>query len=303
MAILLIGYDVEVCDPASEVTKTFMRIAPPLHSELGASCSFFICGKTLENNVRELQQVKEKWGQFIDFEQHTYSHLLLKTVVIDNGKNLKVIKGGTLEEIRWEVERTSELLQRYLGVACLGLTGPWGYYRGLMDRPDVLEILYLLGIRFTRTYARNERDYQPVSFEVQPFWYELQGFPEILECPVQWWQDCIWRNLYGWRNKKEYLKQLKGNIDYIVEHNLVWGYVQHDWSSIKEDPEMTIIRELVEYALDRNVRIMSYYDYYQEEVKKRSLALEGKRGELTTKDVGLVVSDGKARSFDLLKKS
>jgi len=269
MAILLIGYDVEVCDPASEVTKAFLQIAAPLHAELEAPCSFFICGKTLENNVKEFQQVREKWGQLIDFEQHTYSHVLLKTVVCDDGESLSLIKGGTLEEIRTEVERTSELLQRYLGVDCIGLTGPWGYYRGLMDRPDILEILYQLGIRFTRTYARNEKDYQPVSFEVQPFWYELQGFPEILECPIQWWQDCVWRGAHGWENKEEYLRQLRGNIDYIAQHDLVWGYVQHDWSSLKEDPDMSIIRNLIEYADQRGIRLMSYRQYYQEALRMR----------------------------------
>ena len=269
MATLLIGYDVEVRDPSLDITKKFLRTAPKLHSELEAPCTFFICGQTLENNLEEFQRVKEGWGDIMDFEQHTYSHVPLKTVVEDSVRGFRVVKGGSLEQIREEVERASELLRRHLGVECIGITGPNCYYRGLMDRPDVLEVLYQAGIRFTRTYGRNEKDFQPVPFQVQPFWYEPQGFPDILECPVQGWQDCIWRGVYGWEKKDDYLKMLKDNVDHIVEHDLVWGYASHDWSSLREDPDMKIIRNLIEYAKQRGVRLMSYRQYYQEALRMR----------------------------------
>ena len=184
-------------------------------------------------------------------------------------RGLRVVKGGSLEKIREEVEKTGELLRKHLGVECIGITGPNCYYRGLMDRPDVLEVLHRAGIRFTRTYGRNERDFQPVPFEVQPFWYEPQGFPDILECPVQGWQDCIWRGVHGWKSKEDYLKMLRDNIDYIAERDLVWGYATHDWSSLKGDPDMGIVRRFIEYAKQRGVRLMSYQQYYQEALRMR----------------------------------
>ena len=267
MATFLIGYDVENRDIEDQVTKQFLRVAPKLHRELNAPCTFFICGETLENNTAEFKAVKAQYGDLIDFQQHTYSHVLLKTVLRENEHGQALSPGGTLEQIRSEVKRSSELLNEHLDVDCTGITGPYGYYRGLSDRPDILEILHNLGIRFTRTYARNEHDWQPVSFAVQPFWYEVQGFPDILEFPIQGWQDCILRDEIGWDNRGGYLDHVKKDLDYIAEHDLVWGYVQHDWSSVKEDADMSITRRIIEHAHAIGVEIKSYPAFYEEKVR------------------------------------
>ena len=264
MATLLIGYDVENQDIEGIATRQFLKVAPKLHRELNASCTFFICGRTLENSVEEFKQVKAEYGDLIDFQQHTYSHVLLKTVLRENEHGQTLFRGGTLEQIREEVKRASDLLKEHLDIDCTGITGPYGYYRGLSDRPDILEILHELGIRFTRTYARNEHDWQPLSFAIQPFWYEVQGFPDMLEFPVQGWQDCIIRGKIGWDNLDGYLNHVKKDLDYIAEHDLIWGYVQHDWSSIREDPDMSITSRMIEYAQSIGVEIKSYLEFYKD---------------------------------------
>jgi len=217
----------------------------------------------LEKNISDCQDLAK--NELFDFEQHTYSHILLKTVVMETEGKVKVIKGSSLSQIEEEVKKINELLKKYLNIECIGLRGPWGYYRGLSDRPDILEVLYNLGIRFTSTYARNEKDFQPVSFKVQPFWYSPQGFDKILEIPVQGWQDVYLRSKYGWANLDAYLKHIKKDLNYIFDHNLVWGYVQHDWSSIRNDPDMTITRQIIEYALKKGIKVISYREYYEEE--------------------------------------
>ena len=264
MATLLIGYDVETQDINSEATKQFLKVAPQLHRELNAPCTFFICGRTLENNVEEFKKVKAEYGDLIDFQQHTYSHVLLKTVFQENEHGKTLFRGGTLEQIREQVKRPIELLKENLAVDCIGLTGPYGYYRGLLDRPDILEIIHEFGIRFIRSYARNEYDWQPLSFEIQPFWYEVQGFPDILECPVQGWQDCIMRGEIGWDNRDGYLNHIKQDLDYIAENDLVWGYAQHDWSSIRDDADMSITRGIIEHAHKIGVELKSYLQFYKD---------------------------------------
>jgi len=267
MSTLLIGYDVETQDPNSVATKEFLKIAPKLHQELNAPCTFFVCGRTLENNIEAMQDVKAEYGELIDFQQHTYSHVLLKTVFRENEGGKTIFRGGTLEQIKDEVGKATALLKEHLEVDCIGITGPYGYYRGLADRPDILEILHDLGIRFTRTFARNEHDWQPVAFEIQPFWYEAQGFGDILEFPVQGWQDCIKRGEIGWDNREGYLDYVKKSLDYIAENDLVWGYAQHDWSSIREDPDMSITRGMIEYAQKLGVQLKSYLEFYQEHLE------------------------------------
>jgi peptidoglycan/xylan/chitin deacetylase (PgdA/CDA1 family) len=265
LATLLIGYDVETQDPNSKATEHFLKTASKLHRELNAPCTLFICGRTLENNLDEFKRIKAEYSDLFDLQQHTYSHVLLKTVFQENDQGMTMFRGGTLEQIREEVRKPIELMKQLLDVDCIGLTGPYCYYRGLSDRPDILEILHELGIRFVRTFGRNQFDWQPVTFKVQPFWYDTQGFGDILECPIQGWQDCIMRDQIGWANREGYLSELKKNLDHIAKNNLVWGYAQHDWSSIKEDPDMSITRAMIEYAQSIGVKLMSYLDFYTEQ--------------------------------------
>lgn len=265
---LLIGYDVESSTDPATVSR-FLNRAEGVHSQLSAPCTFFLVGKVVENNWKDLIELRERCELF-DYQQHTYSHMLLKTVCMDDSKKITVVRGGTLEEIEEEVSRTNRILAERLGVECWGLTGPWGYYRGLSDRPDLLEILDRNGIKFVRTWARDEKDFQPVPFDVKPFWYEPQGFPRIFEFPIHGWQDVHWKDINGWENIDGYLKLLKDTVDLVAERGIVWSYGSHDWSSIKNDDEMSVMRDFIEYAKDKGVRIVDNKTYYLEALKRKS---------------------------------
>ena len=258
---LLIGYDVE-CDQDPSVVSRFLERAEEVHSDLGVPCTFFLMGKVIENNLDDLVELRDRCD-LIDYQQHTYSHLLLKTVCMDDGNEIRLVRGGSLEQIEEEVSKTNSLLMDGLGVKCMGLTGPWAYYRGLSDRPDILDVLARHGIRFTRTWGRDENDYQPVDLDIRPFRYELQGHPEIMEFPIHGWQDVHWKMVNGWDRTGEYLEFLKGTADLVAERGLVWSHGTHDWSSIREDPEMDTIRGLLEHAAERGIETVDYRTYYE----------------------------------------
>ena len=259
MATLLIGYDTESMGNP-DVTRAFLKKAAEVHRE--HPCTFFLVGKVIEENVDALEKLAG--NPIFDFQQHTYSHRLLKTVCMERDGEVTVFPAMPFAEIEDEVGRTCELLRKYLGRGCLGITGPWAYYRGLADRLDILEILRRLGIRFTRTYGRDQHDFQPVAFEIQPFWYAPQGFPDMLETPIHGWQDVYWRDINGWENVEGYIKYLLECLDYIADRGLVWSHGSHDWSSVRNDPEMTIICSLLEKADQRGVKVQSYQDFYKE---------------------------------------
>ena len=259
MSTLLIGYDVESIG-RPETVREFLRKAEDVHCE--HPCTLFLVGKVIEENVRELERLAG--NPMFDFQQHTYSHLLLKTVCIEHDGEIEVRRGGSLAEIEDEVGRTSELLKEHFGVECIGITGPWAYYRGLSDRPDILGILHRLGIRFTRTWGREEHDYQPVSFELAPFWYEPQGFGDVLEIPLHGWQDVYWRDINGWDNVDGYAAYLRECLIYTASRDQVWSHATHDWSSIRDDPDMTIIRRLLTAADEHRIPVKSYKQYYLE---------------------------------------
>lgn len=252
-AYLLLGYDIET---SGKLTESFLERANQIHLRYEVPCTFFVTGQVVEENLSDLLKVSH--SDLFDLQQHTYSHIPLKTVIQENQEGKSFYMGASLEEIYHEVENTSRLLKEYLGAECVGLTGPFGYYQGLSDRPDILEILHKTGIRFTRTYGRNHRGWQPVPFNIQPFWYELQGFPDILEFPVQGWQDILWLQSHDFLGYQAYLKS---EIDHIAEDDLTWGCLQHD-KLIDWDPDLEVTEGLIRYAKERGVRITSYFDYY-----------------------------------------
>ena len=271
MAKLLIGYDVEGSrfkHMDESITEKFLTKMQKVHSELDASCTLFVLGQTLELNPGAFAKIK---GETIfDIQQHTYSHISLKTLLQENSKGVRFVPGASIAEIQADVARANKALRKYLGIDCLGLTGPNMYYRGLADRPDILKALHEIGIRFIRTYGRNERDYQPVSWDIQPFWYEMQGFPDMLEIPVQGWQDWLWREEHGWEKTEEFLDYLKSQIDYIVGKDFTWSLVMHDVTCLREDPEMSIVRRFLEYAQKQKVKLRSCKDFYEMECAKRT---------------------------------
>jgi peptidoglycan/xylan/chitin deacetylase (PgdA/CDA1 family) len=260
MGTMLIGYDVE-WRGTGDVTPRFLAQAQALHDRLGAPATLFIVGQTLERWVPQFRAIAD--DPLFDLQQHTYSHQLLKTVYIEDGRSVRVVRGVSLDETRDEVARTTTLLRQRLGVACIGLTGPWGYYRGLRDRPDILDILWEEGIRFTRTDGRNERDWHPVSIDLQPYWYDAVGFPEMLEIPIHGWHDCVIRaEVLGWENVDGYVDSVKPYIERAAADDLVFSLCQHDWSSIRADPQMRATEALIRYAQEQGLRSMSYRAFY-----------------------------------------
>lgn len=264
----LIGYDVEHLGE-DEVTAPFLRQMQMLHNELQAPATLFIVGMTLERHIPDFQRIAA--DPLFDIQQHTWSHQLLKTVHIDDGKSIRVVRGIPLPEIRTEVLRTTDLIRNVLHKECTGITGPYNYYRGLRDRPEILETLYDCGIRFTRCDGRNAQDWHPVLMDLQPYWYDCHGFPDVLEIPIHGWHDCVYRDeVIGWDDLEGYVDSVTPYLDRAAARDEVFSLCQHDWSSIRADPEMRATAALVRYAQERGIRILSYSDYYQEQLAARA---------------------------------
>jgi peptidoglycan/xylan/chitin deacetylase (PgdA/CDA1 family) len=265
MATMLIGYDVE--SPHDEVTTAFLRQAEAVHASLGVPATLFIRGQNLERNPAAFEGVAA--NPLLELQQHTYSHMLLKTVCQRNDEGVTIFRGGSLDEIQADVARASALLKEHLGVACTGLAGPYCYYRGFSDRPEILEILWELGIRYTRAFGRNDQDWMPVPLAWQSFWYEPQGYPEMLEVMTHGWHDCLLRPLVGWTDLEGYLDLVRPLIDQAAEEDLVYSYCAHDHSGIRDDPEMAIITGLIEHAQGRGLDLKSYGEFYEKKKAAR----------------------------------
>ena len=263
----MIGYDVEA-GPESDTTERFLAKAAQVHAELEAPATLFMVGRTAEKNVAATKRAMEQAP--LEIGSHMYSHVLLKTLCQEKtaGK-FEVARGGSLGQLVEEVDRANTVLAREFGVKCLAFCSPWGYYRGLSDRPDILHLLHAAGLRVLRTWARNAQDWIPVDYDVQPFFYEAQGFPDMLEVPLTVRHDCNWPEHYGYETQEystpeEFLDYLKSELDYIHERDWVYNAAQHDHTTVEYDPEMVIMRGLIDHARDIGMEVMNFTQYYHE---------------------------------------
>jgi peptidoglycan/xylan/chitin deacetylase (PgdA/CDA1 family) len=279
-ATLLIGYDVEACaigeglaclgahglGEAVDRTTTgrALEVIRRNHEEHEVPGTLFVCGRTLVHNVEALEPLVGH--PLFDIQQHTYSHTLLRD---DHWK------GGTFlasppVAIETEITQTSRALKRLLGVDCIGLRTPHGYYRGLSDSPEMLDVLQKCGIEFVSSWARNEQGVNPTPMSVQPFWYGDQGFPGILEIPFQGWLDGVWFEEFGIERASDYAGVLREAVDEIVAGDLVYGACFHDWAQLRyRETETRWVAGLMEYAADRGVSTMSYAEYYRSRSEAR----------------------------------
>ncbi len=272
--VLLIGYDVEFGSDdvppglgPSDATEAFLLAALSVHRETGTSATLFVTGQTLAKNAAAFQDAAGE-GVF-DFQQHTYSHRGLKALwAISEGEHVPAwcTPGMSLDQIKDEVSKTNGLLRDLLGVECIGLTAPTGCHLGLFDRPDILSVLHSEGIRFVRSWGRDHRGrfyLTPGACQekVQPFWYEPAGFGDVLEFPMHG-NDYNVRNEMGWDDAPGYLAWTKRQVDHAAERDIVWSYAIHDHSAIRDDPEMSLVREMVGYALDRGLTVHDYHEAY-----------------------------------------
>jgi len=257
----------------------------------------FVCGKTLELHSDTFRRLSG--DALFDFQSHTYTHSSLKTNVRwleerhlgnPNAGKVKITRGAGLGHVREEVAKTKELLSELLGVDNIGLACPGGAYMGLLDRPELLEALWGLGIRYVHGYHFH-RKVPPLDVKdiIQPFWYsdveQSRGYalgvgepeipnalPEILEFPLGI-ADTLWKDVYGYDANEEYLNAVTATIDVVARENLVMRYTQHDWATIKGDPTMQYTRAIIEYAQKRGVEIVTPTEYYHRAARhKRQIA-------------------------------
>ena len=229
---ILFGVDVEC---ANENTVGFVKYAAPLFHDFNTPVTWYLTGKTLERYPDQFRSLAA--DPLIELQAHTYNHLLLKTVLmrIPEGKIIHgrsdwyLQPGSSPEEIEADLARCQAVFSQVLGKPATALTGPWAYYRGLGDRLDLLEIVSRHGFRALRTFGRNSDDAQPVPLAWQPFFYTVQGYPELLECFIHDYQDDFyWEAFAEPQPGQTYADHLKTVADLVAAKNLVWSLDSHD---------------------------------------------------------------------------
>lgn len=270
--IVLFGVDVESAGPA---TKQFAEAMLPIIHDLELPMTWYVTGATLEAYPDLFGQVED--DPLVDLQGHTYAHTLLKTVLIrippgetiHGHQNWLYKAGATVDEVEADLVRCQQVFADILGRPATALTGPWGYYRGLADRPDLLEIVHRLGFRALRTYARWVDDTQPVPLDIQPSFYSLQGYPDVLECPIQNFQDeYLWQQWTKPGPEDRYIDNLKAFADEVARRGAVWSICSHDHAR-DMDSKTQWFAEITTYCRKLGGRFLTISQYYDEMVEQR----------------------------------
>jgi len=268
---VLLGIDVETAD---ENAAGFVDRALPLVDRLDIPVTWYVTGRTLERWPDRFRRAEAH--PLVDVQSHTYSHLLLKTIVTRFpphaaeafGAPFQMVRGASIEEIDADLDRAQQAFDHVLGRRAEALTGPWCYYRGLGDRPDLLEVVHGHGFRVLRTFGRNEADSQPVPLEWQPFAYAVQGFPDVLEILIHDYQDdYLWEQFAARQPGERYIDHLRSVADAVAARGLVWSLASHDHGCASDDGferKASWIREIVPYARSLGLRFMTARQYAEE---------------------------------------
>ena len=268
---LLFGIDVET---ANDNAAGFARQARPLFNELKTPVTWYVTGRTLENYPEIFREADQ--DPLIDLQAHTYDHLLLKSVwlkvppgkVIHDRTDFFFQQGASFEAVAEDLTRCQDVFRTVLGRPALGLTGPWCYYRGLGDRPDLLELVHRHGFRLLRTFGRDEYDGQPVPLEWQPFRYDLQGYPDLLECMIHDYQDDFyWKMYVNPQSGETYAAHLRTVAEQVAAGDLVWSMASHDHGCATPqgfEKKAAWYREILTYAQNLGIRLCTAGQFYEE---------------------------------------
>jgi peptidoglycan/xylan/chitin deacetylase (PgdA/CDA1 family) len=233
------------------------RTVAEVHLKHGAAATFFIVAKLLEHAGAELREILDHPG--LDVQCHTFTHEDL----IALGKNDAALK--------YELVDSKKLIEDTFGRPVIGLTAPGSFTRGLLGEKRTQEILWDAGYRYVRSVGKGPFNTVPAPM-TQPFWYSQEGYPEMLEIPINAWHDNVltgqpfaahWPPVIPWglpaktaENAQEAYEAYAPGIDHAVEEDLLCytpGF--HPWSVYRLDKKAGHIDKLLSHASSAAVTI------------------------------------------------
>lgn len=180
----LFAYDLESPDKCVEAAPVLAK----LHEKYEVPATFFVVGKVLEAKGKELVSILGDSPLF-DLQSHTYSHRLLRD-------NLMHGLGISLEDLRTEIELGKKLVEDVFERPCIGVRSGCGFFRGFQGQRDRLTVIASCGVGFLSTDLRGPADSIPGGLG-QAYWYDEEGFPDLLEMPGHGWHDNVLKEGWG----------------------------------------------------------------------------------------------------------
>ena len=240
-------------------------------NDLNANASFFLVGELLQRAGSDYTALLKGNPRF-DIGNHTYSHW----------GGWRSDHAGCADTLRTELSATADLIEDHFGIVPTGFTGPGGCARGLRGRGALLRVLWEQGYRTVTTDTQEPIACPWRSGLVSPYRYDDEGFPGILEVPLNGWhcnmlfntagQNDNWRPALGLpdgavleklpETVEEGFEVRKKEFEYAISQGTVYAPCMHPWSVYRFDPELQHLRWLIQMATDRGIPVLHCRDVY-----------------------------------------
>jgi len=229
------------------------RAIVAMHRRHEMPATFYVTGKTLEGNPKEYRELLD--DPLFEIASHTYSHKSLRDHPFCG-------PAVTLDQIRDEIVRGKEWIERVFERPCLGVRPGCSFEHGLFGAPSVLRIVKDAGLRYVSSMAWG-KDYSLPAPLNQPRTYAENGFPELWELPCHGWHENLLKDHNRWGPRRitlwppempeaippAFLKTPEEEVavnrvfldraakDGLTFVSLIW----HPWSLGAFDPEMRML--------------------------------------------------------------
>lgn len=282
MTRYIAAYDTEMSGagrPRSDVPSCLeaCRRIVDVHRRHRMPATFFIVGRVLEENPDDFRRLLD--DPLFEAASHGWSHRVLKD---------HPICGPAVgpEEIREEIQRGVESIERVFGRPCRGFRPACGFPDGLRGAPEPLGLLARAGVRYVSSVLWGEDCSLPAPV-AQPFTYAAEGHPELREIPAHGWHENLLKGnnrVFGMGARRAILfpapfpeavppgyvatpeEEFRYNNRLFIDRALAEesGHVTliwHPWSLALFDPEMRMLELTFRYVRDRGLEPRTFGEY------------------------------------------
>ena len=246
-----------------------------IHKRFQMPATFFITGRTLESSASEYRRLLD--DPLFEIATHTYSHRMLR----DNPFCGKAVPE---EEKRKEIFDGKAAVEKIFERPCIGIRPGCSFDNALTGAKDVLALVKEAGLKYISSLAWGP-DYSLPALLVDPFTYEVDGYPDLWELPAHGWHENLLKNnnkmgpkrITLWppempeaipekfiKTPKEEFAINKIFIDKAVDTGKIFvSLIWHPWSLHSFDPEMKMLEMTFNYIRKLKLKEGTYADLYK----------------------------------------
>ena len=248
-----------------------------VHRRHGMPATFFVVGKVLEETPEEFHRLLD--DPLFEVASHSWSHRVLMDHPLCG-------PAPAPDEIREEIQRGVESVERVFGRRCRGFRPACGDTPGLRGAPELLGLLDRAGVRYVSSMLWGE-DFSLPAPVSQTFAYAAEGYPALREIPAHGWHENLLKGsnrVFGTGARRAILfpapfpeavppgyvatpeEEFRYNNRFFIDRALAEGsghvsLIWHPWSLALFDPGMRMLELTFRYVRERGLEPCTFGNF------------------------------------------